>query len=135
MDLAAFRQQPDSYRASSLIASFGRQNKLESAFDIYKTLVGSTQIPDIGVFRALMNACIKCNQPRRVLNVLGEMTRFSVPLDGYCFGTLTKVCAKIGDSVTAKKLLEKMKRGELTFNLNVIELQSIDSSTWSRKEH
>ena len=48
--LDSFKKQPDLYKASSLIATFGRQNNLNGAFDIYRTLVDhSSHKPDIPI--------------------------------------------------------------------------------------
>src|SRR3984885_7710703 len=87
--LNSFKKQPDIYKASSLIATFGRQNNLNGAFDIYRTLVDhSSHKPDIYIFKALMNDCIKCNQPKRVVALWNDMSRYSIQLDNLCFGIL-----------------------------------------------
>jgi len=108
--LDSFKKQPDLYKASSLIATFGRQNNLNGAFDIYRTLVDhSSHKPDIYIFKSLMSACMKCNQPKRVVALWNDMSRYSIQLDNFCFGTLINACAKTGDIITAKKLIEKIK--------------------------
>ena len=120
--LDSFKKQPDIYKASSLIATFGKQNNLNGAFDIYRRLVDhSSHKPHIGVFTALMNACMKCNQPKRVVALWNDMSRYSVQLDNFCFGTLINACAKTGDIITAKKLIDKIKKREFTFKINVID--------------
>ena len=122
----SFKKQPDIYKASWLIATFGRQNNLNGAFDIYRRLVDhSSHKPDIGIFITLMNACMKCNQPERVVALWNDMSRYSIQLDNFCFGTLINACSKTGDIITAKQLIDKIKKREFTFKINVIDYNQL----------
>jgi len=49
LSLKNFKAQPEPYQASSLISIFGRENNLNAAFDIYKTLINSSKSPHIGI--------------------------------------------------------------------------------------
>src|ERR1700684_4322246 len=88
-------------------------------------LLHSSHKPDIYIFKALMNACMKCNQPKRVVALWNDMSRYSVQLDNFCFGTLINACSKTGDIITAKKLIDKIKKREFTFKINVIDFNQL----------
>ena len=46
----------------------------------------------------------------------------------WCFTLLLRICAKIGDSILAKKLFLKVKNNEFKFNINVIDCTQIIQS-------
>src|SRR5579871_5137819 len=123
-----FKKKPDLYKASSLISNFGKENKLNSSFEIYKILINSSIKPDIFVFKAIMNACMKCNEPKRLLSIWNDMTHYSIPLDSFCFGNLIRSCAKTGDVFTAKKLFEKLKNGEFESEVTVLRCTQLIQS-------
>jgi len=73
------------------------------------------------VFKKLIVASLQLHQPKRGAEIWKEMEKYSILPDNYCFGLLTRVCAKIEDSALAKKLFLKVKNKELKFDINVID--------------
>ena len=94
--------------------------KLDLAFDIFRKVLISDKL-DTFIFTTLINACLKCNEPKRAIPLFDEIQRLSIPLDGKCFSMFTRVCAKTGDSILAKKLFLKVKNKEFKFDINVID--------------
>src|SRR5258708_39416802 len=56
------------------------------------------------------------------------MEKYSIIPDYFCFGLLLRICAKIGDSILAKKLFLKVKNKEFKFSINKIDCAQIIQS-------
>ena len=60
-------------------------------------------------------------QPGRAKDIWKEMEKYSIIPDYWCFCLLLRICAKIGDSILAKKLFLKVKNKEFKFSINKID--------------
>ena len=134
--ITLFNRKPNVFAASKLISEVCKQkNDLDLAFRIYQTLISSRMKPDLVVIRTLINGCRILEQPRRALSLIDEMERYSIEPDKICFGWLTMACSQTGDVKMASKLINKMTRGQMKFEVNVIDCtQLIQAMTKNSNE-
>jgi pentatricopeptide repeat protein len=114
--LEDYERNPKPLQATILISGC---NNLQTAFSIYNTLIKHGS-PTLGVFKSLIETCLELGQPKRAIDVWKDMEKHSIILDYYCFGLLTRICAKTGDSILVKKLFEKLKNKEFKFGIKSI---------------
>ena len=134
--ITLFNRNPNVFAASKLISEVCKQKKdLDVAFRIYQTLISSRMRPNLAVFGALINGCRILEQPRRALTLMDEMERYTIEPDKKCFGWLTMACSQTGDVAMTQKLINKMTRGHMKFEVNVIDCtQLIQAMTKNSNE-
>ena len=86
-----------------LIKAFARGRNtlaLDSAWRVFD-VVGREARPTSHLFGALIDACIKCEQPGRALPLLDAMSSQGIPCNAVCVTLLAIACAEQKDAKTA----------------------------------
>lgn len=90
---------------------------MERAFIIYRTLLKAKHTPHLGVYKALLNACIQCGEPKRVSALLDEMAKFGVELDKVTFGMVCGAASQTADTTLASSLVRLLRTTKVSLNV------------------
>jgi pentatricopeptide repeat protein len=119
---AEYKQNPQPFVSSSLIAECRKNGDLEKAFDIYNILLNHpSQTPHLGVFKAMINACIQLNHHQLAVPIWDDMSKFNIKMDKICFGMMAGVAAKTANSDLADKLLKKITDAGSSLSIDVMD--------------
>jgi len=86
---------------------------LDVAFKVFEELKGSGVQPTLFIFKSLLTACLKHNQPARALPLSKEMWQLGIHHDAVSFGALAYACAQTDDIETARTLFDAIRSKQM----------------------
>jgi len=114
--LSIFKQNPNSFAASSLINTYKKRGKPDMAMEVYNTLIARSITPDVYVFSALILLLQRSNHSLQALEIINDMIKRNVKPDGFCTKLMVITYADTGNVREVKELMNGMTKGSITLN-------------------
>ncbi len=101
--------------AALIAASVKQQEGIESALELYRTLISASR-PNAYVFSALLSACRKYDKPNEGVKLFQEMQKFAILPSVGCMKSLLALFLETNDVLNAIKLFDQIKQSKLELN-------------------